>query len=397
MADEQFDPIPFIPGPGPIPVPPVLPGPPLPPSPPITPPKPDPEPDPEPVPVPEPPEEPPPDDEPDPEPDTPGRGVPEALPDLAKLSALLVLLGVISLATALVEMANQIIGFFWKYLPGAAKQPVIGTTTFTQGLSNKLGTWEQGIDSDIGFSFQKLGDLTSRAGHAILSGAEQVYQVASKQAALEGHTAGARAQARVATAQATAAQHTASQALQQAQTEARRAKQGEAALRKQLKGQTHLITQLLEPELEALRARIHELEKGTVTTHAVQAKTDAALGIGAMTAVVAAAMGKLGSGWTRCENNQALGKEICQMNPNKLRNLLKGLLDIGALFELCAIVGLLIDVAESSVVLDIISGFADGIEELIKCRGIDLAKPLPRKAYAALSPPTGYAALSPVG
>jgi hypothetical protein len=113
-----------------------------------------------------------------------------------------------------------------------------------------------------------------------------------------------------------------------------------------------------------------------------------------MTGTVAAAMARLGSTWTQCDNNQALGKAICQANPGNLRNLLKGLMPLIDIAALCGLVGVIAETGKSSVVQGLLGLFSEGVEGLLACTGATIAPPLPI-AVPVLPPLTGWASLTP--
>lgn len=313
----------------------------------------------------------------------PTPGAPEALPDIFTLSGLILLLGLIALAAALVTLLNNMWNRAVKPFVPRAKSDPLTTIGLLQPLSNTLGNWELKLDTYIGLSFVQLAQLVGRVGGAILAGEEALYQVVQWVTGLDGRTrAQEAAQARNRAAIQTA-QHTAAQGLQQAQATQAQLQHAEQTERHRADGLQHHIAHLLEPELDALRKRIPHLEQGiadlgkVVETHAEH------LSLEGVVAGTALGLSRLGGEWIRCDSNRALGEAVCANGGNGLKNLLKGLLDIAAILDLCQLVGLLLAVAESGPVQDVFAALQDGIETLIVCRGIELAKPLPTTHYAA--------------
>jgi hypothetical protein len=290
------------------------------PAPPVTP-SPEPGPAPEPAPAPEP---------------EPTLG--QAMPDLGNIAWLLVLLGLIAVAVALVDFFNWLFRSMLGPLWPRSGSKTVTAPKLTQALSNSLGQHFDGLDGELGQSFQKLAQLTTGLGGAILAGEKVSYQIAVKLARVQGHAVRTDATAASARQQAKAAQATATEARQSAITAAATAAAANQTLQGRLDDLTHHVTRVLEPELEHLRHKIPELEKGAIVTWDEIKKHDLLLGAGAMTAAVAAGLGHLGGSWIRCENNQDLGKKLCGTDPGLLGKVSKnGIEDALALLVSTAI------------------------------------------------------------
>ena len=336
---------------------------------------------------------------PAPQPPTAPEGEPDttALPELSKLALLLLVLAFIAVAKAFTDFLNwlfrSMLGPLW---PRTGRRQ-LDSKVVTQSLSNSLGNFAKGVDSELGVSFTRMAETAGLVGTFIFAVAELVHQLARKIARLEGATAGVQAgQSAIRQSQrAQKAQQKAAQA-QLAQQQASTAASTHS-LQQQVDHLTHHITHVLEPELDGLRHAIPQLQKGAADTLDELKQHSEALGLAAMTATVATAMGRLGASWTRCEANQLVGKELCNTGPDKLRHLFEGLFDIAAILDLCSLVTLLVDVAESDPVQLAIGTLASSTEALIQCRNLKLKKPL-RAGKPSLSPTlTPYAALAPVG
>lgn len=345
-----------------------------------------------PAPVPPPEPAPPPEPVPVPEPVGPLGG----LPDLGWLAILLVLLGLIGLAAALVEFFNWLLRAALRPIPGGSKVSTFTTTILAQPLSNALGNAYTGIDSQIGLSFTTMGQTANRVGLAILANEQAAYIAAVKLAALAGNTTGIHTKAVAALQRSRQAQITASEATRKTTVETQRAVTIERGSATKANEQQQHITHLIEPELDSLRHRIHQLERGATTTWGEVLKHEELLGIGAMTATTAVALGRLGADWTMCEANKILGKANCGNGANNLKRLLEGLIDIAGLLALCPLTELLYATAESAPVQDALKAVVEGGEALLHCRGIATYTP-PAVAAPSLSPTVfPYAALAPV-
>jgi hypothetical protein len=321
---------------------------------------------------------------------------PGTLPDLSLFGALLVVLGLLALVSALRDFLNWwsrfSLGRLWRQ--GGGDVPT--NSALLQPLSNYLGNLAVGFDQDVAMSFEKLSATTSKMGQALLAIATLARALSYRIAGLEGNAHQTAQQAADAAQAARGALNAAQTAQGTASAVGARTAAQTAALGGALKAQTTHITQLIEPELDTLRSRIGELEHGATTAWDLLKQHDEALSIAGVTAATAAGLARLGASWVECDATQLLGRSICGAGANTIEHLLEGLLDIAALYELCALVGGLVDAAESGPVQDVIATLADGAEELIQCRGLTLAAGLPSSAYAALAPAGAYAELAPV-
>ena len=330
------------------------------------------------------------------EPAEPDQGKSGGKFDLIDLALMLVLLGIIALFVSLTGFFNWLIKQTLGRLFNAAGKPQLSEIQVGQSLSNTLGTQFAGLDAQFGIAFTELGQDIAGIGQAIYNAEQTLFQAVSKLANLEQSHVATRAKAvqqsgsaDVQTTQATFGQaktkQTADQGLKVAD-----------ATQQQFQALVKHITEIIDPELEALRHRIPQLEKGHESIWDEIARHSDALGIAGVTAGVAAGLAQLGGTWIRCENTKAIGESLCGSNGNLLKDLLSGLIDIAALLDLCALVTLLYDVAESGPVQDILKELTGGIEALLQCRG--LAAYDPPTVPAAPLPPAliGYPALAPV-
>lgn len=264
--------------------------------------------------------------------DTPGES--ETLPGLDKLAWLIVLLGLIALAAVLVDALNKFLRWSLGPLFKRTGQRQMSATQWTQILSNSLGSAYSGLEADLGQSFHRLGQTTTSTGALLVRVGQAVRTMANRVVALEQHTGVqdqriSRTRQRVETVQ-----HTADQATRDTLREQRRARATDANLQAQLQQLPAHITQLIEPELEALRHRIRELERGATATWDEVKQHGEAIGEAGAVAAVAAGLAGLGSSWIRCEANKLLGEAMCEQGPQNMKRWLDLLLAGGILLDL---------------------------------------------------------------
>lgn len=264
----------------------------------------------------------------------PAKGGGGGLGDLGWFALIFVAFGLLALVNALTEFLNWFrLWLLSPFLRGRTPPPLT-TKQLTQPLSNALGKAVQGIDAHTGGSFAALAAEVRGVGSALAADAQVLYQLARRLVAVEGHSAatGARTQ----TLQAELAQQDVKQrqAAQRSQATDRQQAARLDTLGQAQHATTEHVTHLIEPELEALRHRIHTLERGATTTWEEVRKHEELLGAAAFTAATATALGRLGGGWIRCEANQVLGRENCRGGPDAARDLLSVLAVGGALLGL---------------------------------------------------------------
>jgi hypothetical protein len=343
---------------------PTPPHPPLP-EPPVVPPPPAPGPTPEPLPAPV------------PEPD-----LGEGLPDSTLLALLLVALGLAALAKALADFFNWLMRKALGPLFGRAGSPSVSPEDVAQPLTNALGSQLQGVDAELGVSFTKLAQLVNQAGSWIKTEAQLVWTLANRQAATEGALSAATARSNAATHQAAAAAAGAQTAAESAQTTATAATQAEKAQANELQALTTHITTVIEPELDALRHAIPELQRGVSTAWDELAKHGEAIGIAGLTAGVLTVLGRVGAAWTTCDNSATIGRAMCGSTGNSLARLLLGGLPLLAAADVCAMLEAMTALASSGAVQGSLGFGADAIAGLLACTRSERAKPLDSVYYA---------------
>jgi len=330
------------------------------------------------------------------EPAVPDQGKAGGKFDLIELALLLVLLGIIALFVSLTSFYNWLIRNTLGRLFSAAGSPQLSEVQVGQALSNYLGGQFANLDAQFGVAFTSLGEDVAQVGLAIKNAEETLFQAVAKLVNLEHSHTATKTQQITTTERLKPTIERITRVEHVAGTESAAQKAEALAYQQQLHQLTEHVTNIIDPELKALRHLIPRLEHGHASLWDEISKHSEALGIAGLTAGVAAALAQLGGTWIRCENNQAIGESLCGNTGNLLKDLLAGLLDVSGLLALCPLVALLYETAESAPVQDLLKGLTDGLEGLLACRGIQAYDP-PTVAAADLPPSLiGFAALAPV-
>lgn len=322
----------------------------------------------------------------------PGGGGGGGISDVGTLAKFLIILGLILLAKALTDFLNWLRK---KLFPRSRTAPVT-TATVLQPLSNALGSAAAEIDAEIARTFLTLASEGVSASRLAVRLATVDRALATRIAGLTAgshsntaHTAAASAAARTAAVAASAAQAT-------AQATAHTAKQAEGRLQREERVTTEYITHLLEPELDTLRSRIGELEKGVSTAWDELMRVEGFFDDPAVAALVAGGIAALGGSWIFCEATALLGDAACGLGRNRVGNLLGSLLAIVAAVDPCTVIAGLTYLAESGAAqgaLDFLAGIGS---DLLSCAGGEKAGPL-NSAYYSPGPVTMFGAPGAVG
>jgi hypothetical protein len=319
-----------------------------------------------------------------------------ALPDLLLLAVLIVCLGVVGAIKGVVDFLNWIIGKALGAVTFGLLGQALDVSGVLQPLSNALGNVEARIDSFMGQCFHNLATSVEwvgreLAGAALLDAAlaEKVAELVARSLSTDLHVA-ENAASNIVTGHVLPEIHTVTRVADTALAASVGALTGRLGV---IEGE---ITGVLDPELAALRERARAVEDGFQRAWDLLRQHEEALGIGAVTAATAVALEELGMSWARCSGVGAVGKALCGLGPKLIEDLLAGTLELGILFDLCALTELLVKTAESGPVQDALKLLTGGIEELIRCRGLQLYEP-PAVRAPSLSPTVfAYAELAPV-
>lgn len=319
-----------------------------------------------------------------------------ALPELVAICLLVVAYGLIMLGAALTQLLN------WFLVATLGQIPLLGNLIAApadrvlQAVSNYMGQAAAGVEGYIGQCFHIMARLTEWVGSEIagvgLLAAATAERLAQDSVRIVEHDV-----IHTATTQTVRiVDHTVHDVheIERVADSSTTAAVGALAGRVgALEGEWH---DAIEPTLEALRERAHELEAGYTRAWELLRAHERALGIGAVTAAVAVALEQMGASWIRCEGAGAAGRALCGLGPKLIEDLIEGVIGVAALLELCPLTGLLVDAAEAPPLQSLLKELIDGTDALIKCRGVALSVGLPEGAYAAVAAPTAYAELAPV-
>jgi hypothetical protein len=316
-----------------------------------------------------------------------------ALPGLDKLAMIILVLGLVLLANAITSFLNWMLRAAWP--GGGSRARQLQPDATTKALGSYLGTFAQGFDPEVGTSFTQMATTAGLMSRAFVALATRLYHVSEVVSVLQSQ-ASANVDATNALRHKVQVQDAAQvQTVKELQAQIDKEDAAERRTERQLHALERYVTTVLEPELERLRDRLPDLEKGQATTTKRVEQHDTMLGLDAMVGTVALAMAKLGTTYTRCDTNRDIGERICQEGGQGLRNLLRGLMPLLGIAELCALVSAVSAVGNSSLVQDGLGLFTEGIEGLLSCTGATIAPPLPI-ATPALPPLTAWASLTPV-
>jgi hypothetical protein len=301
----------------------------------------------------------------------------DAVPLLARLALLIVALGLLEGMSAITNFINwairEALGPFG-FLAGIVQ---FSLDQVLQPFSNYLSEAEGAIDNEIAISFHKIAQIWITAGKTLLGLATSTFQLGERLGAdLAAHTG-----TQVIVEKITGAEKVVDRTINHYETKVEKiieqAPRVEHVITQGATVTVHEITHLIEPELEALRDRIGKLEKGAAILWDEAKEAGEGFGISALTAATAAGLAGLGGSWIECEASQLFGRGICNIGPNAIRNLLSGLIDLAALLNLCTLLTLMYETAESSEVQGLLATFTGGIEALINCRGVDTSAAFP--------------------
>ena len=259
---------------------------------------------------------------------------PEALPGMSDLAKLIVLLGIIALAAVIGDAIRNALRFLLGPLLKRTPMRNLTPAQWQQTFSSSLGSAFGDIDATLGHSFGLLAENVTGVGAAILAAERTLHTAAVRIGSLSGIVRAQQTSGGHTARQARAASEAASAAQSAVAAEARRAAAAESVLRERIAAEPSYVHRLLEPELDAMRSQIGELQKGATVTWDELTRHSDLLGETAMVAAVAAGLGRLGGGWIRCEANQLLGNRLCEEGPESMGNVLGLLFGAAILLDL---------------------------------------------------------------
>jgi hypothetical protein len=154
----------------------------------------------------------------------------------------------------------------------------------------------------------------------------------------------------------------------------------------------HAIEDVVEPDIATLRERTRAIEDELGRAWDEVKAHGEVIGAAGLASAVAVALETLGADWVRCRSAGLAGKALCGLGSGLLSDLLDGLLDIGALYELCSLVTLMTDAAAGSEVSGVLVTIVDGLEDLVRCRKLHGSGGLSEALYVQPGSLTSYGA-----
>lgn len=251
-------------------------------------------------------------------------------PDLLDLAALLLVLGIVAMLFYFTGLANFILRLVWSAFGRSDSAPQLNQQQLGQPVSNLLAPYVMKRDAQFGADFAQMGATVARVGRAILAAEETIFHAVQHFLPLEGAVANAGRQSAHLSGRVSrqeAAQAAQARTAAQAQVNSRlRADR----LAERLTAVEAHVTALQQTQTRTVIPALANLEKTTGVAWDEIRKHGEELGAAGLALGVAAALGTLGAGWTRCDNNAQLGQAQCGLPRNLLKDLLAALTVVGA-------------------------------------------------------------------
>jgi hypothetical protein len=253
-----------------------------------------------------------------------------ALPQLLWLAALFFALGccvlVDGFTRALFGTVSGVVGWI-PYLGSVLEAPI---HSIEQKITSALGAAEAGIDAQMGHAFHQLASIVVGIGRGFAAFGVALWQLGERL----GHGAADVASAaqlatQAQTAAVTAAESAAAVGHHAAVAEAELGR-GIDDLGTRARELAHELGDVVAPELAGARARIDGLERELGHAWDLLREHDKALGLAGITAAVGLAAAELGMSWTRCANNNALGRAYCGLPRSLVDDLVAALTLVAA-------------------------------------------------------------------
>lgn len=236
-----------------------------------------------------------------------------ALAALFALCALVVAIGIIKLVDAFSRALFGTISGAVGWIPFAGRLVKRDLHKIEQKISHGLGSAERKLDAGVAWTWNNCAHLVAYVGTEIEGGAKIAWHLAQQaQAFVRGREMhqSIRAGVKPGNAKAVSATHVATHA----QAGVRDVRHSVATgVYPRIKSAEWEIDHVLEPGLEAVRARTRALEHGAIRTFEWLNSHRRGVAASVFTGAVAWALTRLGGGWIRCANWRKLGKTVCRL------------------------------------------------------------------------------------
>jgi hypothetical protein len=218
------------------------------------------------------------------------------------------------------------------WIPFAGKVIKTPLLAVQHKLTSYLGGLEAHFDRQMAARWHAFASLVSQLAADTRAAAIFDYQIARRYATLWGNAAVAAIVARAhAVSHAVGARvHAVTQVV--TRIEKVITTKADVYVVRKVRAIAAQIAHTVEWDIPLLRRRERALTDSVGRLwHRVKSR-ERALGLGAVTALFVAAIGRLGLGWIRCRNVGRVGRNVCGMNPGLLESLLAdSLLIVGAI------------------------------------------------------------------
>ena len=258
-------------------------------------------------------------------------GLAEALPPLMDLMGCVVALGLVRAGKGLVDYTRWAVGSsLVGEIPGASWLLDKTVQTPLQELSNAMGSWEQGLDHEIGVSFHRLAQVVEMLARFVERAYHDDQGLGIWLRGVADNVASGHAEADLVRDVAEAADSIGHHAVSYAATVDEELHGIDETLRDRLDGVEKTLRDAVAGSIGAIEREVGDLKQQAGDAWELLRRHEKALGRAGITAGVGVALGELGGSWIRCDSNQALGKAHCGLPKNLLSDLLAAVAVVAA-------------------------------------------------------------------
>lgn len=257
----------------------------------------------------------------------------EALPTLTLLAALLFVVGCIYVLRQFVKALFGGIASLFSFLPFVGGLTADALHSAEHAISNALGEAESYFDAHIAAQFHRLARLADHLWNQLVSLAHTSLMIAETLSGYASLRDILRLERSI-TKRLHAAEHEAATALRHGLAHARAFTRSVAqGIYPRIRAVEHDVTRTLPREIRHARTLAREAEDEALRAYKLAKANARVVESAAFAGAVAWALSRIGLGWTRCNNNGALGRAVCGLESNLLQDLLAGMFAAGAVVE----------------------------------------------------------------